>query len=179
MNTNFIKKFKIDKDNITLKTIQWEYIYAFANFLEHFTSKHEDFYRIKKLLQNSKYTKNIIKIIESQNDGESLIICALNKYNEFIGFVILIKNTKKECEIDIYIHKNYRNKGIGKILLQTIIEYTRYLNIDIINLKVRKNNRKAIHLYQNIGFIQINQIKNSIIFNKRTTDEILMSLKIL
>ena len=91
---------------------------------------------------------------------------------------ILIKNTKKECEIDIYIHKNYRNKGVGKILLQTIIEYTRYLNIDIINLKVRKNNKKAIHLYQNIGFIQINKIKNSIIFNKKATDEILMSLKI-
>lgn len=153
-------------------------MYDFANFLEHFTSNNEDFYRIKELVKNNSYTKHIIDIFESQNDGNSLVICALNKKNEFIGFAIILKNFEKECEFNIYIHKNYRNQGIGTVILETMIDYTKYLNINTIHLKVRKNNIKAINLYRNMGFTKTKQIKNSIIFNRKLTDEIFLSLKI-
>ncbi|MCL4392935.1 GNAT family N-acetyltransferase [Patescibacteria group bacterium] len=153
-------------------------MYDFAKFLENFTAKNEDFYNIRESIKNNTYAKHIIKMMESQNDGNSLILCALNQKNEFIGFAVLLKTKQKESEIDIYIHRNYRNKGIGQIILKTIIEYTKYINVDTIHLKVRKNNKKAINLYQKIGFSQTKQIKNSIIFNKKLTDEIFMSLKI-
>lgn len=61
-----------------------------------------------------------------------------------------LHTTKHEDGIlldEIYIDKSYQNKGVGTNLIKSLMESEK-----IIYLWVYKENKKAIHLYQKLGF---------------------------
>lgn len=47
------------------------------------------------------------------------------------------------------------NNGIGTRLLEKVIGYAKQHGIEIIDLEVRSDNVRAIHLYQKFGFVKI------------------------
>ena len=54
---------------------------------------------------------------------------------------------------NFYVIDKYRNRGIGSLLLEKVIELGKKQKIKNITLEVRKNNILAISLYENYGFI--------------------------
>ena len=50
------------------------------------------------------------------------------------------------------IFKGHYFDGIGKLLLQKILDWAAHLNIDEVNLLVTVDNVAAITLYQRLGF---------------------------
>jgi len=92
------------------------------------------------------------------------------EYNEHpIGVSGLKKIKEGKAEYWGYIgEKAYWGKGIGKLLMQVVIEKARELNLEGLWLRVRKYNPRAINLYKKIGFT----------IDKDETETYLMSLAI-
>lgn len=61
---------------------------------------------------------------------------------------------------DIVVAKKFRNQGIGKTLLNYIINYTKEQNINELTLEVRQDNLSAINLYKHFNFKIIGERKN-------------------
>ena len=62
----------------------------------------------------------------------------------------------EKCEIvDIFVLKEYRNKGIGTDIIKNILK-----NNSIVYLWVYKKNIKAISLYKKMKFKIINETEN-------------------
>jgi len=59
--------------------------------------------------------------------------------------------------VGIYLDPEYRNKGIGKLLLSYIISNARFHNIHELHLTVDYDNTNAIALYTKTGFISIKE----------------------
>ena len=58
-------------------------------------------------------------------------------------------------ELDnIFVLKEYRNKGIASILLEYMIELGKKKHISNITLEVREDNIGAINLYKKYGFVE-------------------------
>ncbi len=53
---------------------------------------------------------------------------------------------------NVAIHNDYRKQGLGKKLVQEMIEKARKANINHMTLEVRKSNIPAITLYERMGF---------------------------
>lgn len=53
---------------------------------------------------------------------------------------------------DLIVNKNYRNKGIGNLLLQNVINYAKEQNCETVELKSNINNEKSHKLYEKLGF---------------------------
>ncbi len=112
-------------------------------------------------------------------DNNCILICGIHN-DKIIGFSGLITDDYKNKGIfEIFIHKNYRNAGIGKELTQSIIEYSKNIGLKQINLSVRKNNIPAIKLYEKMGFIKQSRDTNSILYNKKLITELVMVKQIL
>ncbi|NLC88018.1 MAG: GNAT family N-acetyltransferase [Clostridiaceae bacterium] len=62
---------------------------------------------------------------------------------------------------EIYIEKNYSNKGLDTKLIKNVI-----LNNDIIYLWVYKENGKAISLYKKLGFNTIEETETRLFIAK-------------
>ena len=59
------------------------------------------------------------------------------------------------AELGITVLKSEWNKGLGSRLLKMAIEYVKSHGIEIINLEVRSDNFRAIHVYEKFGFRKI------------------------
>ena len=94
--------------------------------------------------------------------------------NEIVGFAG-IKIILDEADImNIVTKKIFRNQGIGKLLLENLIQLAKSLNLTSITLEVNEENAPAIHLYKKFGF-EILGIRKNYYQNK---DGIIMTKKL-
>lgn len=132
-----------------------------------------DFDLIKDNLQiefDEFWTPGILKS-ELENRNSKYVVAKEN--NEIVGFAGIIV-TPIDVEItNIVTKKSKRKKGIGKALLEKIIDIAKQTEMKKISLEVNEKNIVAINLYQNAGFENIgirkkyyNGIDNAIIMTK-------------
>ena len=63
----------------------------------------------------------------------------------------------------VSINKYFRDDGIGKILIQTLLNWAaQHPVIEKVNLKVHATNSRAISLYQKLGFIEEGLFRNEL-----------------
>lgn len=72
--------------------------------------------------------------------------------------------------------REYRGRGIGKQLLYALLEKGRLFGYRQIDLEVRGSNKRAINLYQSVGFSEVGTIKNGLVLGNITDDVIQMTL---
>ena len=96
---------------------------------------------------NSYIISTISKLI---NDYYNIIVD-----NKVIGCLLITNKDDGILLDEIYLEKNYRNKGIGTNIIKHILT-----NNDIIYLWVYKENKKAISLYKRLGFYIIEETKS-------------------
>lgn len=60
----------------------------------------------------------------------------------------------------IAVHPDYRSRGYGRMLMMTLIEYSKKHNVDTMVLEVRVSNSAAIRLYASLGFKRIGMRRN-------------------
>ncbi len=135
--------------------------------------KIEDYEEIKDILQDQFdefWTPGILKS-ELENKNSKYVVAKEN--GEVVGFAgILI--TPDSVEItNIVTKKSNRKKGIGNLLLDTIIKMAKETKRSNISLEVNEKNDIAIKLYKKFGFEQVgirknyyNGINNAIIMTK-------------
>lgn len=134
-----------------------------------------DFEKIKEILQtdfDEFWTPSILKS-ELESDLSKYIVA--KQENQIVGFagVIILPD---DVEItNIVTKKSERKKGIGKILLDKLIQMAFELEKDI-SLEVNEKNEAAINLYKKAGFKEVgirkkyyNGIDNAIIMTKNFT----------
>lgn len=107
----------------------------------------------KCLNVNFSHTYDINNYITSDN-----YIVLVNVDEVINGFILIFKNIDNYEIEAIVVDEKYRQKGIGKSLIEYF--FNNYLKKDdTILLEVAENNDKAIKLYTKYGFEQINKRK--------------------
>jgi ribosomal protein S18 acetylase RimI-like enzyme len=111
-------------------------------------------------------------VASKDNDGAE----GNNGYG-IIGACEIIKSWEEDSTAFIhsfYIDKEYRNKSIGKRLLQEVIDILKSSSIEIVELTVNPANEPAIKLYRGAGFKKTGFRKNEY---GRGVDRDLMALR--
>ena len=92
---------------------------------------------------------NVLKS-ELENQNSKYLVAKID--NQIVGFAGIISILDEAEILNIVVHKKFRNRKIGSLLLESIIELAFSLNLKIINLEVRQSNIPAIKLYEKYGF---------------------------
>ena len=80
-------------------------------------------------------------------DNEKIVGCA--------SLSRLPRRMKHRGDFAVSVAKEYWNQGIGSMLLCRILDFAKENAFEIIDLQVRSDNLKAIHLYEKYGFQKI------------------------
>jgi ribosomal protein S18 acetylase RimI-like enzyme len=162
-----IRTGKIEDAEVTLDiqrsvVSEGEYLIAYP---EEFT---------KTLNQQREYIQNIL-----ENENETIIVA--EKDGEVVGWIVFesTQNRKRMSHtgsFGILIRNNYRGLGIGKMLLQVLLEWAeKNPLIEKVSLGVFSTNHRAISLYQKMGFIEEGRKINEFKFeDNEYVDDILM-----
>lgn len=106
------------------------------------------------------------------NCKNSYFLVAKTTDNEIVGFAG-IKIIIDESDImNIVTKKSFRNNGIGSLLLEKLISYSKSLNLKTVTLEVNEHNLSAIKLYDKFKFDKIGIRKK---YYKGKNDAIIMS----
>lgn len=106
------------------------------------------------------YTKESEVInIENLLSSEGTLFIVAEVRNNVVGYLDFrngaLKRTKHAGILSIYILKKYRELGIGKLLLQSLINWAKKNQlIEKITLAVFSTNERAIGLYKKLGFAE-------------------------
>lgn len=99
--------------------------------------------------------EKFLKRVHDDKTSVHLIAC---KNGEIIGdgsLSGLPRRMGHRAELGLTVRKDYWNQGVGKALMKELIKYAKGNGIEIVNLEVRSDNLKAIHLYEKFGFKHI------------------------
>ena len=109
---------------------------------------------IKKLTNTNDFSiKDQREWFDNLNKSKDYLIWGILADSKPIGACGLKKITKKDCEYWGYIgEKLYWGKGIGKIMLNSLEQIAKEMNLKSIWLKVLKDNIRAINLYKKAGY---------------------------
>nr|WP_226008379.1 GNAT family N-acetyltransferase [Natrinema salinisoli] len=83
------------------------------------------------------------------NDGWNLIVTA---DDEVVGHVAVVPADAADPEFVIFVRPDFQNRKIGTELLKHVIAYADDRDHEELNLNVPKGHRRAITLYEKIGF---------------------------
>ena len=99
-------------------------------------------------------------VFKSELESVSSHYLVVKDNSKIIGFAG-IKVTVPDCDImNIVVKKDFRNQGIGSLLLKELINLSKSLNVKNLFLEVNERNTPAILLYNKFGFKKISTRKN-------------------
>lgn len=99
-------------------------------------------------------------VFKSELESDSSHYLVVKDNSKIIGFAG-IKVTVPDCDImNIVVKKDFRNQGIGSLLLKELINLSKSLNVKNLFLEVNEKNTLAILLYNKFGFKKISTRKN-------------------
>ena len=106
--------------------------------------------------------------------GHKGLICKHN--GEIIGFIIFSPISPEAHILSISVIKKIQSKGVGTLLLRSMLDQCKAMNYKKIFLEVRTSNLQAINFYQKFGFIK-DAIRDNY-YTDNSEDALLMSLSI-
>ena len=106
--------------------------------------------------------------------GHKGLIC--KNYNQMIGFIIFSPISPEAHILSISVRNEMQSKGIGTLLLKSMLDQCKVMNYKKIFLEVRVSNLKAINFYEKFGFSK-DAIRNNY-YTDNSEDALLMSLSI-
>jgi putative acetyltransferase len=137
------------------------------NYIFKLISEDQDFQRARKLfmeyavsldfnLHFQNFDKELEEIdIQYNKPGGGLILIIDSLSGEEIGCAGIRKSEEKIAELKrMFIKEEHRNKGLGKQLLQRVIELSKALGYEKIRLDTLDTMKAAIALYEKSGFRQ-------------------------
>jgi len=109
------------------------------------------------------------KTIEEQknwftNHGPKNPILVAEKEENILGWASLSEWSDRcaysdTAELSLYIKENYHGQGIGRKLLEAIIQEGKKTGVHAVIARITEGNETSIHLHETVGFFHIGTMK--------------------
>jgi L-amino acid N-acyltransferase len=100
----------------------------FENMLTHFTAQNFPFFVVE--------------------DTEQQKIAGYADYSSFRSFT----GYRHTVEHSVYVSPEYAGRGLGKLLLQSLIDYAKQHDVHVMVAGIDHENKVSIHLHEKLGF---------------------------
>lgn len=130
-------------------------------------------------IDQSKYMADLFLSKESISKliSQGAVFKILVEENKIYGFIEYQIKDNKVFLSKLYVHKDYRHKGFGKIMFMDCVEYTKNNNLNTIYLTVNKYNTPSYNTYLHLGFKIVDSVVNDI-GNNYVMDDYIMEYTI-
>jgi ribosomal-protein-alanine N-acetyltransferase len=89
-----------------------------------------------------------------------MILRATNGRRVTLGYVCRWIVGQEGHILNLAVHPDHRGRGLGQLLVESVIADTIGAGAESVTLEVRRGNRAALRLYQKLGFVEQGVRKN-------------------
>lgn len=113
---------------------------------------------------------------DSLNSGYSAWVMTKPASDEIIGYALLMMVLDEAHLLNLSIAKNFQKQGLGRFLLEHMLQIAKNHHAANMFLEVRTSNISAISLYENMGFNEMAVRRNYYPAHHGREDAVLMGL---
>jgi RimJ/RimL family protein N-acetyltransferase len=77
--------------------------------------------------------------------------------------------------VGIIVRRGFRDLGIGTAMMRVLLEQAQEMGLNVLTLSTFASNKRAIHVYENVGFVQTGFIPRKHLKEGKYTDEVIMT----
>jgi RimJ/RimL family protein N-acetyltransferase len=173
-----VKRLTTKNEKITIRTVRIEDAPTIVTLHREIASEREFLITVLEEFNRTdeKQREWIQQLLE--NERETAFVAEVD--GEVVGWIMFSSPNRARLahtgSIGILIKKEYRNIGIGKLLIQAVLDWaTEHPTIEKVCLGVFETNTRARALYKKMGFIEEGRkIKEFKIGDNEYVDDILM-----
>lgn len=173
-----ISKFSAkDGRQVILRTLRWEDLDDCLELINSLVAEGANIVKNEKVTRQeeigwlagalSRMERGEIVYIAAQVDGKiignSEVSRRLAGYDKHVG------------NIGIAIKKGFRDIGIGTEMMNALIKQGKEMGLKILTLTAFANNKRAIHVYEKLGFQKTGQIPKRFFKQGKYIDELIMT----
>jgi len=104
---------------------------------------------LEKLCFSQPWSKSSLELLTKEGIGVGMVCSSDGKICAYGGMIVAVD----EGQItNIATHPDYRRRGYGRAVVESLIKYAKNNGLDSISLEVRESNKAAIELYTKLGF---------------------------
>ncbi len=96
--------------------------------------------------------------VDSMEAGTLLVV--MERAGEVVGYGVQSNVAGESQLLNLAVHPQFQGKGLGRYLLQWLIQRATEADSEMMFLEVRLSNRKAQQLYLDLGFNEIGMRKS-------------------
>ena len=133
----------------------------------------KEVYEIEKQTNPSPWSKE--NFFSSYEVGHKSLVCKID--NIIVGFIIFSLINKEIHLLNLAVHTQHQKKGIGSLLMETMLKQASAMGVLKVYLEVRSKNEKAILFYKKYNFIK-DAVRVNYYTGENSDDAVLMSLAI-
>ena len=104
------------------------------------------------------------RLIWFNNHGKKYPVLVAESSNKIVGWASLTQWSdrcayEKTAEVSVYVQKDHRGKGIGKMLLEQLVLRGKKAGIHYMLARITEGNKTSIHLHELFGFTHVGIMK--------------------
>ena len=104
---------------------------------------------LEKLCFSQPWSRSSLELLTKEGIGVGMVCSADGNVCAYGGMIVAVD----EGQItNIATHPDYRRRGYGRAVVESLIKYAKNNGLDSISLEVRESNKAAIELYSRLGF---------------------------
>ena len=170
---SFIAK---DSREVVLRTPKWEDLDDFLALINSLVDEKAEIARTEKVSREDEIDW-LSKVLSRLEKDETFYLVA-----EVGGKVVAVSEISKRSGyekhvgvIGIAIRKEFRDLGIGTEMIKTLVKQAQEIGLKVLTLTAFATNKRAIRVYEKVGFVQTGRVPKKHFKEGKYIDEIIMT----
>lgn len=97
--------------------------------------------------------------IDELNSSYAFPLSAFNESGRLIGYICAMQLLDEGHIMDVAVDPCVRGSGVGRLLVQRVIDDCCAAGAEFLSLEVRESNTPAVLLYRKMGFVEVGRRK--------------------
>ena len=175
-----VRKFNIeDGRSVILRTPKWDDLDGLMELINSLIEEKAEICITSKFTreEEAKWLHKTLLQLE-KNEGFFLVAEVDGSVVASSNISILCGDEKHVGVVGIVVKSGFRDSNIGSEIMKTLVEQAALLKLKALMLQVFATNKRAIHVYEKIGFSQSGRIPKKHFRLGKHIDEIIMTRQI-
>jgi RimJ/RimL family protein N-acetyltransferase len=165
-----------DGREVILRTPRWEDLDALMELINSLVDEKAEIARTDKVTREDE-VEWLPKVLASLEKDELFFLVAEvdRKVVASSDIHILSGNEKHVGVLGIVLKSGFRDLGIGTEMMKTLVEQAMALGLKVLTLQAFATNKRAVHVYEKVGFVQTGRVPKKHFKDGQYVDEVIMT----
>ncbi len=175
-----IKNFSArDGRKVILRTPKWEDLDSLTEHINALVEENVDM-TYRKVTRENEADRLGNQLVEMEKGNKFVLVAEVD--GKIVATSSITRGdgySKHVGRIAMGIRNGYRDVGIGTEMLKTLIAQAEQMSLKVLFLMVFSTNKRAMHVYEKVGFKETGCIPNEICKNGKFVDHVIMAKQLI